>query len=117
MKKVILILAAALTLVACKNKNQNNQQTDNGSAESIVIDTTNVCYKQSFVFDVQYTYMNGKNDTLRHVSYQPIFTKCSNGKWCLIDPKTSSLIAEDIKSYKALSQYFDTTMYISCFGK
>lgn len=117
MKKVVLILAAALTLVACKNKNQNNQQTDNGSTKSIVIDTTNVCYKQSFVFDVQYTYMNGKNDTLRHMSYQPSFTKTQNGKWSLVDPKTSNLIAEDVKSYKSLPQYFDTTMYISCCGK
>jgi hypothetical protein len=117
MKKVILILAVALTLVACKNKNQNDKQTDNGSVKSIVIDTTNVCYQQSFVFDVQYTLNDGKNDTLTRLSNQPNFNKCENNKWCLIDAKTSNVIAGDVKSYKVLSHYFDTTMYISCCGK
>ena len=117
MKKVILILAAAFTLVACKNKNQKEKQTDNNSVKSIVIDTTNVCYQQSFVYDIQYTLNGGKNDTITRISNQPNFNQCQNGKWCLMDAKTSNVIANDVKSYKVLSHYFDTTQYVSCCGK
>jgi hypothetical protein len=116
MKKVVLILATAFILVACKNKNQNNNQNDNGSVKSIVIDTTNACYRQSFVFDVQYSLNNGKNDTLRHITNQPNFNKCESNKWCLVDSKTSNVMATDVKSYKVLSHYFDTTQYILCSG-
>jgi hypothetical protein len=77
MKKVILILATALTLVACKNKNQNEKQTDNNSVKSILIDTTNVCYQQSFVYDFQYTLNDGKTDTIKRVSNQPNFNPFS----------------------------------------
>jgi hypothetical protein len=117
MKKVILIFATALTLVACNNKNQNEKQTDNNSVKSIVIDTNNVCYPHSFVYDVQYTLNDGKNDTITRISNQPNFNQCQNGKWCLMDAKTSNVIANDVKSYKVLSHYFDTTQYITCCGK
>jgi len=117
MKKVVLILATAFILVACKNKNQNEKQTDNNSVKSIVIDTTNVCYQQSFVYDIQYTLNDGNNDTITHISNQPNFNQCQNGKWCLLDAKTSNVIANDVKSYKVLSHYFDTTQYITCSEK
>lgn len=121
MKKVVLILVSALILVSCKNKNQNKNQnqnqTDNKLVKSIVIDTTNVCYDQSFVYNIQFTLNGGKNDTLRRLSNQPNFNQCQDSKWCLVDAKTSNVIASDVKSYKVLSHYFDTTQYVSCCEK
>ena len=113
MKKVILSLLVTISLFSCKNDGKK----DNGSNKSVTIDTTNVCYPQSFVYDFQYTLNDGKTDTIKRVSNQPNFNQCQNGKWCLMDAKTSNVIASDVKSYKVLSHYFDTTQYITCCGK
>jgi hypothetical protein len=113
MKKVILSLMVAVSLLSCKN----GRKEENSSTKSIIIDTTNVCYRQSFVYDVQYTLNDGKNDTISRISNQPNFNQCQNGKWCLLDAKTSNVIASDVKSYKVLSHYFDTTQYITCSKK
>jgi hypothetical protein len=113
MKKVVLIFMAVVGLLSCKNDGKK----DNGLNKSVTIDTTNVCYPQSFVYDVQYTLNDGKNDTITHISNQPNFNQCQNGKWCLMDAKTSNVIATDVKSYKVLSHYFDTTKYITCCEK
>jgi hypothetical protein len=113
MKKVILSLLVTISLFSCKNDGKK----DNGSNKSVTIDTTNVCYQQSFVYDFQYTLNDGKTDTIKRVSNQPNFNQCQNGKWCLMDAKTSNVIASDVKSYKVLSHYFDTTQYVTCCGK
>ena len=115
MKKVVLLLMVIVSLLSCKN--DGNSNNDNGSSKSFLIDTTNICYQQSFVFDIQYTLNDGKNDTIRHISNQPNFNQCQNGKWCLLDAKTSNVIATDVKSYKVLSHYFDTTQYVTCCEK
>jgi hypothetical protein len=130
MKKVILILVAALTLVACKNKNQNNIETvqtaqtgpnDTTTTEvvnkPIVIDTTSFCYKESFVYDVLVTHNDNTTKTLKGLTEQPMVTECPKGvgsKWCLIDDEKDELLASDIKSYKVLVQRFDTTKYFIC---
>ena len=114
MKKLLLIFAVSLSLFACKDKDNSTETKDN---KSVTIDQTNVCYTQSLFFDIQYTLNSGKNDTLRHISNQPNFNQCSDGKWCLLDSKTSNVIAKDVKSYKVLSQYLDTTVYVSCVSK
>lgn len=113
MKKVILSLMVAVSLFSCKN----NSKEQNNSVKSITIDTTNICYRSSFVYDIQYTLNDGKNDTITRISNQPNFNKCQTNKWCLLDAKTSNVIASDVKSYKVLSHYFDTTQYVLCVGK
>ena len=111
MKKLLLIFAVSLSLVACKDKGSSAELKDNSS---VSIDTNNTCYPQSFFYDVQFTLNDGKIDTLTHVSSQPNFNQCQNGKWCLVDSKTSNVIASDVKSFKVLSHYFDTTSYVKC---
>lgn len=123
MKKVVLILAAALTLVACKNKNQNNPATGGSGeqnqniAKQLVIDTTCICYKESFVYDVLVTHSNNSTDTLIGLVEQPLVMECPKGvgsKWCLIDDEKDELLSSDVKSFKVLVHRFDTAQYVIC---
>lgn len=111
MKKLLLIFAITLSLAACKGKGSSTELKDNSS---ISIDTNSTCYLQSFFYDVQFTFNNGKVDTLTHVSKLPNFNQCQGAKWCLIDATTSNVIATDIKSFKSIGRYLDTTSYIKC---
>lgn len=111
MKKLLLIFAVSLSMVACKDKGSSTELKDNSS---VSIDTTSSCYLQSFFYDVQFTLNDGKTDTLEHVSKLPNFNQCQGGKWCLIDANTSNVVATDVKSFKSIGQYFDTTAYVKC---
>lgn len=123
MKKVVLILAAALTLVACKNKNQNNPATGGSGeqnqniAKQLVIDTTCICYKESFVYDVLVTHTNNSTDTLKSLTEQPNVVECPKGvgsKWCLLDDEKDIVLSSDVKSFKVLVHRFDTAQYVIC---
>lgn len=123
MKKVILILAAALTLVACKNKNQNTPSTNSPGVENqnivkqIVIDTNSICYQESFVFDILVTHNDGGTETIKGLSEQPNVAECPKGtgaKWCLLDEKTDAVLTKDVKSFKVLVHRFDSTQYFIC---
>jgi hypothetical protein len=111
MKKLLLIFAVSLSLVACKDKGSSAESKDNSS---VSIDTNNTCYPQSFFYDVEFTLNNGKVDTLTHVSKLPNFNQCQDGKWCLVDASTSNVIANDVKYFKSIGRYFDTTSYVNC---
>jgi len=123
MKKVILILVAALTLVACKNKNQNTPSTNSPGVENqnivkqIVIDTNSICYQESFVFDILVTHNDGGTETIKGLSDQPNVAECPKGtgvKWCLFDEKTDMVLTKDVKSFKVLVHRFDSTQYFIC---
>ena len=123
MKKVILILVAALTLVACKNKNQNTPNTNSPGVENqnivkqIVIDTNSICYQESFVFDILVTHNDGGTETIKGLSEQPNVAECPKGtgtKWCLLDEKTDAVLTKDVKSFKVLVHRFDSTQYFIC---
>ena len=123
MKKVILILVAALTLVACKNKNQNTPNTNSPGVENqnivkqIVIDTNSICYQESFVFDILVTHNDGGTETIKGLSEQPNVAECPKGtgtKWCLLDEKTDAVLTKDVKSFKVLVYRFDSTQYFIC---
>lgn len=127
MKKVILILAAALTLASCKNKTTNSNQSNPTDSTThftsekvnkpIVIDTTCICYKESFVYDVLVTHNDNTTETLKGLNEQPLVTDCPKvvgSKWCLIDGEKKELLASDVKSYKVLFQRLDTAMYVIC---
>ena len=123
MKKVVLILAAALILVACKNKNQNNPATGGSGeqnqniAKQLVIDTTCICYKESFVYDVLVTHTNNSTDTLKSLTEQPNVVECPKGvgsKWCLLDDEKDIVLSSDVKSFKVLVHRFDTAQYVIC---
>lgn len=123
MKKVVLILAAALTLVACKNKNQNNPATGGSGeqnqniAKQLVIDTTCICYKESFVYDILVTHTNNSTDTLKSITEQPNVVECPKGvgsKWCLLDDEKDIVLSSDVKSFKVLVHRLDTAQYVIC---
>ena len=123
MKKVVLILATAFILVACKNKSQNSPSTDGTNGQNknitkqITIDPMSYCYEKSFVYDVLVTHSNNSTDTLIGLVEQPFVTECPKGvgsKWCLIDDEKDILLASDVKSYKVLVHRFDTAQYFIC---
>jgi hypothetical protein len=127
MKKVILILVAALALSSCKNKTNNQSQTNPTDSTAhfisepvnkpIVIDTTSVCYDESFVFDILVTHNDGKTETIKGLCEQPNVAECpkvAGAKWCLLDEKTDEVLSKDVKSYKVLVHRFDSTQYFIC---
>jgi hypothetical protein len=111
MKKLLLILTVSLSLFACKDKGSSTELKDNSS---VSIDTTSNCYRQSFFYDVQFTLNNGNMDTLEHVSKLPNFNQCQGAKWCLVDANSLNVVATDVKSFKSIGHYFDTTAYVKC---
>jgi len=127
MKKVILVLAAAFVLVACKNKTNNQTSTNPSDSTAhfttepvnnpIVVDTNSICYKESFVYDVLVTHTNNSTDTLKGLTEQPNVTECPKGvgaKWCLIDDEKDILLSSDVKSFKVLGKRFDYPTYTIC---
>jgi hypothetical protein len=130
MKKVILILAASLVLFSCKDKTKTSSQANSTDStvhfmsesvnKPIVIDTNSICYQESFVFDILVTHNDGKTETIKGLSEQPNVDECPKGtgvKWCLLDEKTDEVISKDVKSYKVITQRFDSIQYFICYDK
>lgn len=119
MKKIFLILSVVLFSFSCKNKTKQSTPDvpKENVAEQLVVDTTSICYGESFKLKVLVIHNDNITETIVNLKEQPNFVRCQkpNTKiWCLNDNQTDTTISKNVKSFKVIENYFDSVCYFEC---